>query len=159
MSALMFALHVCHETPPPLCVPHPTPPHPTPPHPHKQRPPKQGQQLKAVMGARLPESSAEFAAVAAAARAAADCLRPESSPDCLAADVRQWVAGMQVWWEGRNKRGGGGGGGGGGEGGRHGGARGAMGQRKPALPGGMPWRESALSGAKAGLLGRKGSMA
>jgi hypothetical protein len=62
------------------------------------------------MGARLPETEPELRAFAAAARAAADCIRPDSSPDALAADARRWVAGLQGWWETRNKRGGGEGG-------------------------------------------------
>jgi hypothetical protein len=62
------------------------------------------------MGARLPEGEAEMRAFEAVAASVADCIRPDSSPEALAADVRQWVAGVQVWWEGRNKRGGGSGG-------------------------------------------------
>lgn len=56
------------------------------------------------MGARLPESEAEMQAFAAVAYSVVDCIRPESSPEVLVADMRRWMGGLRVWWEGRNKR-------------------------------------------------------
>lgn len=68
------------------------------------RPRVQGTQLKALLNARLPETEEEFDAVEAAVAGMQHVLRPDSSPKAFAADLRKFIANVEVWWDNRNKK-------------------------------------------------------
>jgi hypothetical protein len=68
------------------------------------RPRVQGSQLKALLGARLPEQQQEFSAIEEVAKSLQDCLKQDSSLQHFMADLHTTVAQIQTWWENRNKR-------------------------------------------------------
>lgn len=68
------------------------------------RPRVQGAQLKALNGARLPETTEELAQVEAVVYNIHDCIRPDSSPDAMMHDLKLQIFNIQTWWENRNKR-------------------------------------------------------
>jgi hypothetical protein len=68
------------------------------------RPRVQGAQLKALAGARLPESEAEFAAISRVVSSLQDCLKPESSAELFMQELRITISQIQAWWENRNRR-------------------------------------------------------
>eukprot|EP00775_Hariotina_reticulata_P010958 gene10958-11112_t len=68
------------------------------------RPRVQGSQLKALLGARLPEQQQEFTAIQEVVQSLQDCLKQDSSVEQFMADLHTTVAQIQTWWENRNKR-------------------------------------------------------
>ena len=68
------------------------------------RPRVQGAQLKALVGARLPETNEELAQVEATIRSLQDCLKQETSPESMMGELRQIIYQIQTWWENRNRR-------------------------------------------------------
>jgi hypothetical protein len=68
------------------------------------RPRVQGVQLKALAGARLPESEPEFAAISRVVSSLQDCLKPESSAELFMQELRITISQIQAWWENRNRR-------------------------------------------------------
>jgi hypothetical protein len=68
------------------------------------RPRVQGAQLKALAGARLPESEPEFAAISRVVSSLQDCLKPESSAELFMQELRITISQIQAWWENRNRR-------------------------------------------------------
>ncbi|KAF5840007.1 hypothetical protein DUNSADRAFT_18044 [Dunaliella salina] len=68
------------------------------------RPRVHGTQLKALTNCRLPELPEEYAAVEREISSIQSVLRPEVSPQMFVAELRSFVAGVEVWWEGRNAR-------------------------------------------------------
>eukprot|EP00878_Enallax_costatus_P012103 GHUV01012636.1.p2 GENE.GHUV01012636.1~~GHUV01012636.1.p2 ORF type:complete len:322 (+),score=99.10 GHUV01012636.1:553-1518(+) len=68
------------------------------------RPRVQGTQLKALAGARLPETEAEFDNISRVLQSLQDCLKPESSPQLYMKDLRTTIHQIQAWWENRNRR-------------------------------------------------------
>lgn len=68
------------------------------------RPRVQGQQLKALVGARLPESEEEMQHLEAVLHSLQDSLKPDITPAMVMADLRNLIGNIQAWWENRNKR-------------------------------------------------------
>lgn len=68
------------------------------------RPRVQGAQLKALLGARLPEYEQEFQEIQRVVDSLQDCILPESSPEALMQDLRTTISQIQAWWENRNKK-------------------------------------------------------
>jgi hypothetical protein len=68
------------------------------------RPRVQGAQLKALVGARLPETNEELAQVEATIRSLQDCLKQETNPENMMSELRQIIYHIQTWWENRNRR-------------------------------------------------------
>jgi hypothetical protein len=68
------------------------------------RPRVQGAQLKALLGARLPEYEQEFQEIQRVVDSLQDCILPESSPEALVQDLRTTISQIQAWWENRNKK-------------------------------------------------------
>eukprot|EP00879_Flechtneria_rotunda_P021287 GHRR01022430.1.p1 GENE.GHRR01022430.1~~GHRR01022430.1.p1 ORF type:complete len:213 (+),score=54.22 GHRR01022430.1:414-1052(+) len=68
------------------------------------RPRVQGAQLKALAGARLPETEYEMQNIARVVQSLQDCLKPDSSPDIFMQDLQRMILQIQAWWENRNRR-------------------------------------------------------
>lgn len=68
------------------------------------RPRVQGTQLKALAGARLPETEPEFQSILRVVTSLQDCLKEDSSPDAFMQDLRITVSQIQAWWENRIRR-------------------------------------------------------
>eukprot|EP00199_Chlamydomonas_sp_CCMP681_P000744 CAMPEP_0119104806 /NCGR_PEP_ID=MMETSP1180-20130426/2926_1 /TAXON_ID=3052 ORGANISM="Chlamydomonas cf sp, Strain CCMP681" /NCGR_SAMPLE_ID=MMETSP1180 /ASSEMBLY_ACC=CAM_ASM_000741 /LENGTH=502 /DNA_ID=CAMNT_0007089655 /DNA_START=10 /DNA_END=1518 /DNA_ORIENTATION=- len=68
------------------------------------RPRVHGTQLKALLNTRLPEHQEEYAAVEQAVSAVCFALRSDVTPEIFVIELRKFVAGVEVWWDGRNSR-------------------------------------------------------
>ena len=68
------------------------------------RPRVHGSQLKAIAGARLPETPVELQRVREAFELHRACLRPGSTPDAVVAELTRFTASVEAWWDMRNKR-------------------------------------------------------
>lgn len=68
------------------------------------RPRVHGTQLKALLNCRLPEQPEEYVAAEKAVASIKWALRPDTSPENFIAELRKFVAGVEVWWDHRNSR-------------------------------------------------------
>ena len=68
------------------------------------RPRVNGVQLKALQGARLPETDQEWHCVKVVLDTIADWIREDSSPEAFLQELKELVAYCESWWDNRTKR-------------------------------------------------------
>lgn len=68
------------------------------------RPRVNGVQLKALQGARLPETEQEWHSVKVVLDTIADWIREDSSPEAFLQELKELVAYCESWWDNRTKR-------------------------------------------------------
>ena len=68
------------------------------------RPRVNGVQLKALQGARLPETDQEWHCVKVVLDTIADWIREDSTPEAFLLELKELVAYCESWWDNRTKR-------------------------------------------------------
>lgn len=68
------------------------------------RPRVNGVQLKALQGARLPETDQEWHCVKVVLDTIADWIREDSTPEAFLQELKELVAYCESWWDNRTKR-------------------------------------------------------
>ena len=63
-----------------------------------------GVQLKALQGARLPETDQEWHCVKVVLDTIADWIREDSTPEAFLQELKELVAYCENWWDNRTKR-------------------------------------------------------